>query len=124
MMYKQMALMVALCVLFSSSAIADRNVSMQFNPFAYADKKKISISRKPTSAQISNKLPKSISWKPSLLATIVAGQKSMANVEGRLVRIGQSVNGFTLLSVDKNSATFKKNAKKYVLKLAMRSKHK
>ncbi len=43
--------------------------------------------------------PNQSPWKPSLLMTLRAGKNSMANIAGKLVRIGEKVNGYKLIEV-------------------------
>ena len=56
-------------------------------------------------------------WKPELRAIIVAGPKSIVNVEGALVRIGEQINGYRLVEVDEESAVFVNNKKRITLSL-------
>ena len=47
--------------------------------------------------------------KLNLQAVIVAGPHSIANVDGVLVRVGESVKGYRLLEVHDRSAVFERN---------------
>ena len=46
---------------------------------------------------------------PKLTATLRAGQRSMANVSGRIIKLGETINGYKLVKVDERSAVFVKN---------------
>ncbi len=45
-------------------------------------------------------------WSGFLRATLVAGTKSLANVNGTLVGVGEDYNGYTLLKVGEGEAIF------------------
>lgn len=48
---------------------------------------------------------------------MVAGQASMANVDGVLVTLGEQLDGFTLVEVHERSAVFEKETVRRVLTL-------
>lgn len=51
----------------------------------------------------------------NLQAVMVAGPQSIANVDGVMVRVGESINGYRLLEVAHRSAVFEKNGAKFTL---------
>jgi hypothetical protein len=51
----------------------------------------------------------------NLQAVLVAGSQSIANVDGVMVRVGESINGYRLLEVQHRSAVFEKNGAKFTL---------
>ena len=53
--------------------------------------------------------------KLNLQAVMVAGPQSIANVDGVMVRVGESINGYRLLEVAHRSAVFEKNGAKFTL---------
>lgn len=59
-------------------------------------------------------LPESV-WKPELRAIMVAGPKSIVNVAGTLVRIGEQINGYRLVEVHEETAVFVNNKKRVTL---------
>lgn len=61
-------------------------------------------------------VPDSI-WKPELRAIMVAGPKSIVNVAGALVRIGEQIDGYRLVEVHEETAVFVKNTKRVTLSL-------
>jgi hypothetical protein len=48
-------------------------------------------------------------WVPKLTATLRAGRNSMANVNGKIIKLGETINGYRLVKVDERSAVFVKN---------------
>jgi hypothetical protein len=56
-------------------------------------------------------------WKPELRAIMVAGPKSIVNVAGALVRIGEQIDGYRLVEVHEETAVFVKNTKRVTLSL-------
>jgi hypothetical protein len=48
-------------------------------------------------------------WAPKLTATLRAGRNSMANVNGKIIKLGETINGYRLIEVDERSAVFLKN---------------
>jgi hypothetical protein len=53
--------------------------------------------------------------KLNLQAVLVAGSHSIANVDGVMVRVGETINGYRLLEVEHRSAVFEKNGVKFTL---------
>jgi hypothetical protein len=47
-------------------------------------------------------------WSPKLTALMIAGKSSLANVEGTIIRIGESIDGHQLLFVREDEAVFVK----------------
>jgi hypothetical protein len=56
-------------------------------------------------------------WKPELRAIMVAGSKSIVNVDGALVRIGEQFNGYRLVEVHEETAVFVNDTKRVTLSL-------
>ena len=54
---------------------------------------------------------------PSLRAVLVAGSKSVVDFGGVILQIGDSANGYLLLSVEENRAIFSRNDKKVIFLL-------
>jgi len=51
----------------------------------------------------------------NLQALMMAGPRSMANVDGMMVRIGDQVYGYRLVAVHERQAVFEKNNKRFTL---------
>ena len=61
-------------------------------------------------------------WKPELKAIITGGGTAMVNVEGRIVQMGQEIDGYRLVEVEERRATFVRDKVRYTLLLnAVRS---
>lgn len=56
-------------------------------------------------------------WSPRLTAVLVAGKNSIANVDGTILRIGESLDGYRLVKVRENEAIFYKAKKRVVLRM-------
>ena len=54
---------------------------------------------------------------PFLRGVLVAGPKSVVNFGGVILKIGESTNGYRLLSVTEGSASFSKDGEKVVFSL-------
>ena len=59
---------------------------------------------KPKKASQANKL----SWRPSLVMTLRAGDNSMANVGGQVVKLGEKIDGYKLIEVYERAVVFVK----------------
>lgn len=56
-------------------------------------------------------------WDPTLIAVMSAGTRSIVNVDGTIVGIGQEIDGYRLLSVGYREAIFAKGKQRLVLKM-------
>lgn len=79
------------------------------DPFAQPEQKLIDSQR---GVSITDK-PIREAWFPQLRATMRTGSTSMANIDGKIIKIGQEVDGFTLIKVAERGAYFLKNGIKY-----------
>jgi hypothetical protein len=98
-------LMVCLCSLSVAAEDYGTASKVQHDPF-----------QKPVLQQISDvgdeasKLAEEKPWTPKLTATLRAGRNSMANVNGKIIKLGETFNGYKLVKVEGMSALFiKKN---------------
>ena len=124
MIFQWLTTLIFLCLLFPVNAV-ESSVQIHFNPFGYTEAEEpVALERRSLGKTEGTPKPAVRPWKPVLLATIVAGDKSVANVAGKLVRVGQKIDGYKLLSVKRKSATFERSGHRYVLKLANRAKDK
>ncbi len=100
--------------MFSSALSSSAVLELIHDPFSNLESKieKPSRKTKRTAPLVVKK-----KWRPALHATIVAGQKSVVNVEGRVVRIGEKINGYTLIEVGRQTATFEKDQNLVTLKM-------
>jgi hypothetical protein len=58
-----------------------------------------------------------VEWKPGLRAIIRGGGNAWVNVEGRILQVGQEMNGFRLVNVEERRAVFVKDDVRYTLDL-------
>lgn len=56
-------------------------------------------------------------WKPELKAIITGGGTAMVNVEGRIVQMGQEMDGYRLVGVEERRAIFVRDKVRYTLLL-------
>ena len=56
-------------------------------------------------------------WKPELRAIIRGAGSAMVNVEGRIVQMGQEMDGYRLIEVQDRTATFVRDKVRYTLAL-------
>jgi hypothetical protein len=61
--------------------------------------------------------PAPVEWKPELRAIISGGGKAWVNVEGRILQVGQDMDGFRLVEVQERRAIFVKDDVRYALDL-------
>jgi hypothetical protein len=54
-------------------------------------------------------------WNPQLTAVLVAGDESLANVGGTIVKVGEEIDGYRLLRVQEGTAVFIKDGLQVVL---------
>ncbi|MCZ6912189.1 MAG: hypothetical protein O7F72_05225 [Proteobacteria bacterium] len=59
---------------------------------------------------------------PGLRAVLVAGSKSSVNFGGVIIQIGETTNGYLLLSVEEGSAVFSNKGKKVAFSLYEQAK--
>lgn len=108
----------ALPVLFAGAVVAEETVYMlQSNPFARP------FVEKPTEAKPmpAPKLPSLQDLE--LRATMVAKGNSFANVGGKILGIGEEIEGYRLVSVESEKAVFSKGDKFITLTLNSESGH-
>lgn len=56
-----------------------------------------------------------VSWRPKLVAVMVAGSSSVVNLEGRLVGLGEAIEGYRLIQVREREALFEKGRTRVLL---------
>jgi hypothetical protein len=54
-------------------------------------------------------------WNPVLFAVLVAGDDSLVNVGGTILRVGEEFDGYRLLRVREDTAVFTRNGQQVVL---------
>lgn len=72
--------------------------------------------RRPGGTQVGAIAPAvEVEWRPRLRGVLLAGRSSLANVEGQMVGIGESLDGHRLLSVTDYQAVFEKDGRRITL---------
>lgn len=54
-------------------------------------------------------------WQPTLRGVLLAGKTSLANVDGQMVALGETLDGHRLVSVSDHQAVFEKDGRRMVL---------
>lgn len=90
--------------------VAATATPLQHDPFA-----------RPFQLGSSTSADANISSGPKLIAVIVAGKKSLVNLNGAIIGIGEEKDGYRLIRVRDRKAIFKKGKKRVVLDLEMSS---
>lgn len=57
-------------------------------------------------------------WRPILRSTLLAGDASMVNLGGRLLRVGEEAGGYRLVEVGRFEATFERGGERLTLPVA------
>jgi hypothetical protein len=70
---------------------------------------KPNIPQKIIAGPEAEKAPSQQTWAPQLKATLRAGRNSMANVNGKIIKLGETINGYKLIGVGERSAILVKN---------------
>ena len=87
-------------------AIADERVTPRFDPFD-----RPSLQGRPGGEAVLPQAP----WSPWLKATLVAGERSMANLGGVVLKLGEETRGFRLVEVREWEAVFTKDGERLTL---------
>lgn len=56
-----------------------------------------------------------VEWQPRLRGVLLSGPRSLANVDGQMVAIGERLDGHRLLSVTEYQAVFEKDGRRVTL---------
>lgn len=56
-------------------------------------------------------------WNPKLTAVMVAGKDSLVDIDGRIINIGDEIDGYHLIGVREGEAVFRKKNRRVVLKV-------
>jgi hypothetical protein len=103
-----------------SMALADESLPLRNDPFsrpqlaAMASKNPAIAGLGTTTSPEAGPL---VTWAPRLKAVLVAGDRSLVNLDGTIVRLGEEVDGYRLVQVQDREAIFKKEKQRIVLKM-------
>lgn len=111
MMIKTKYLLMIIVLLLSELTHADTSkMQLSKNPFV----KPVFVNETTDTNRVMSE-PSNILSDSSLRATLSSDERSIANVDGLMIFIGEKIKGYELISVGEGSATFLKNGKKITL---------
>lgn len=111
---KQAIACLNLALLIGFCAFAHAEHALKHDPFArplLIETKPESVAGAATAASVEEDIP----WQPTLSAVLVAGQQSLATVDGVILKLGDEKDGYRLVQVKNFQAIFKKGKKRVVL---------
>ncbi len=92
------------------AADEDGRIRLRFDPFAQPDAQTGGSGRPgPAGSQRA--------WSPELRATLVSGERSLVNLGGTILELGEEAHGYRLLEVREDEAVFERSDSEIVLKL-------
>lgn len=94
-------------------SLADK---LQRDPFQRPDLNKIAA-REPVIIEPDYLDLPPMAWHPRLKGTLRSSSGSFANVDGQVIKVGESIDGFRLIAVSERAATFLKEGETVVLTL-------
>jgi len=89
---------------------------LQRDPFQRPDLNK-QAARNPVNVDPDYLALPAAAWHPRLKGTLRSSSGSFANVDGQIIKVGESVEGFRLIAVSERAATFLKEGETVVLTL-------
>lgn len=104
---------VLMTVFFLPSAIAGD--SLKHDPFA----RPLLSAPLPSNTTAGTVAEEEMPWNPQLIAVMVAGNNSLVNLDGIILKIGEEQDGYRLVQVRDHEAVFKKGNKRIVLNMEM-----
>ena len=102
-----LAVVTSLVAFYARAAEPD----LQRNPFDRPEETLLVSSSAPANRNLT------VESRPLLRAVLAAGPNSVVNLGGVILQVGESANGYRLLSVEEGGATFSRDGEKVVLSL-------
>jgi hypothetical protein len=111
--YRECHVIAGLAVMLLSLLSTGANAAgeIQRNPFV---RPPIEVLQEQNPAETDRQIQ---AWRPVLRAVLVAGGKSVADLGGVILKIGESTNGYRLLTVREGTATFSRDGERVVISL-------
>ena len=108
----QIALLFAGLVMSSDvlAANAESRIRLRFNPFAQPD-------AQTGAAGGRGQAGSQRAWSPELRATLVSGERSLVNLGGTILELGEEAHGYRLLEVREDEAVFERAGSEVVLQM-------
>lgn len=105
-------------IFFSAPSLSwdDDAPRLRMDPFARPD-----LAVKPSTGKAKLDGAAVSKWNPVLLSTLRADESSMVNVAGRILMLGEEIDGYELIEVKERSAVFEKAGKRYILEMDARA---
>ncbi|MEH6503314.1 MAG: hypothetical protein V7682_05360 [Cycloclasticus sp.] len=104
------AILTTIVLLLNSFTAGADN--LQRDPFQKPD-----LSRLVKDERVGSNQESAASWSPFLKGTLRSASGSFANLDGKIIKVGEEFEGFSLVAVSERSATFLKDGEKVVLRL-------
>ena len=93
------------------AAATEPQTELQRNPFARPPAGELTVDATPVNQGLS------LQRDPGLRAVLVAGRKSVVNIDGVILQVGECSGAYCLLSVEEGKARVRRNDKEIVLSL-------
>jgi hypothetical protein len=93
------------------AAATEPQTELQRNPFSRPAAEELTVDATPVNQGLS------LQRDPGLRAVLVAGRKSIVNIDGVILQVGECSGGYCLLSVEEGKARVSRNDKEIVLSL-------
>ncbi len=116
-MNKILYLLIFFPLLLSRLAIADerpKQIQLRHDPF---QKPEMLLAARPKHVDKEIDQPNWLNQNSKLNMTLRAGKNSMVNVQGRVIKIDENIDGFKLVKVLERSAIFKNDEQQIILKI-------
>lgn len=113
-MIRKILIVALIMTIFLTLSYAEmKDVPLSKNPFI-----KPSVPVAPTGEQmIMNDIGETLTDR-NLRATLTSSERSIANIDGMMIFVGDQVKGYTLIAVGEGFATFVKNEKEITLNVS------
>ncbi len=107
-----------LCIFSVSAYSQDEKIvnKPRFDPFKKPDQL-VKTSTQSEKSEKSEKSENLFQTKLQLFATLRAGKNSMVNIQGRIVQLGEEIEGYKLVEVNDDSAVFANSEQRVLLSL-------
>lgn len=96
-------LCISILLFITVSYAADKSMNLKKNPFQRPDLFSTGINQAPVVT------PDGPGAELDIRAAMSAGENSLVNIAGNIVRIGEEIQGYRLLSVEEGKVIFSKN---------------
>ena len=116
-MYGKFYGLIFFALMLSGLAVADgrsKQIQLRYDPFQKPERL---LTVRPAHVDKGIHRPEWFDLDSKLTMTLRAGKNSMVNVQGRVIRLGEEIEGFKLVKVLERSAIFEKDKQRIILKI-------